>query len=912
MKSLKLLGKKTSHKWEPKDGDIDLKLTRAFESTSRGKIDIVAASQEFDGKYVKEYIFEKGNSCYQSYHQGKDVFMIFDLKPQYYPNIRKILVEMNKDYKCEVIKFYTGEDYQAGDESDLSDWKKLGELDNVQYAFGPQTLEIAKDTLNRYLCIKYLRPKSWLGVNRVRFISEFAHDELDEDLNISLKDVLGRRRTDADGTQPNDDVDSSFVNKYLRRLNEQRMSDLLKGYSELAVIEQTEGILTNNWLEKMYYVLAIPYIYYYNQYVAEATLCSTTYEHNEMIKFAERILSKSRDHIEKRLEKIKKSSKKCIDYRVEALENEYLYFKDIYDCKDDLTQCMEIRKKYWRSQRDYRYEVGWQGSKSFAERLINEPQEVDEEMENLKKELNMENNIQLAYDQRNETIFNLWCDSVSNHPMMLSGDEYSVEHYKNALLWAYNWDNRARHQKNDKWHKLVKHINILKKLFDVSLKTRTVNMHKFHLFTLSEIYGWVENSDDVSRRVSDEICRTLNMIRDESFFKMDKEKGKQMKTYCKWLLCWQNPKYYAEMMVTGKQLMRVLRQKLDKIYTELEETQKKNAGNANKMSIIELKFDKNNAMKVNGKTVKNNLELLEGTFKNWYVPKKSMFYPKDCIDIENKWKELGFEFTPQFADIRRDNVFSNDENLQSIVASDDLIFNFLNCVAHRLQDSFQAKIKAAVTENRERLGLPAPHHVKKVKGYQHTNVKGKSRQNVKMKIKYWKEKHPKCMAVTDIVRCGVVCEDEQELCSLYNMLVNDEKWFKGRVIRVKNAFDDVKKGNDSYGYRAILMNVAHGDAHPSGIDEDNFPFPDYQIACEIQLLLKSYWNVRAIMHLAYNIVRSETLNPYDTAADRMPYYILAQDSCKLGALGDDEDHEHAPTASQNKGKPANKQASVGL
>lgn len=62
-------------------------------------------------------------------------------------------------------------------------------------------------------------------------------------------------------------------------------------------------------------------------------------------------------------------------------------------------------------------------------------------------------------------------------------------------------------------------------------------------------------------------------------------------------------------------------------------------------------------------------------------------------------------------------------------------------------------------------------------------------------------------------------------------------------------------------------------------DEKELPYPEFQMVCEVQLILLSYFKVRKPMHLGYGIVRSEFAS---TADDKKPYYVLAQDSCKFG------------------------------
>ncbi len=62
-------------------------------------------------------------------------------------------------------------------------------------------------------------------------------------------------------------------------------------------------------------------------------------------------------------------------------------------------------------------------------------------------------------------------------------------------------------------------------------------------------------------------------------------------------------------------------------------------------------------------------------------------------------------------------------------------------------------------------------------------------------------------------------------------------------------------------------------------DDKQLSFPKYQMVCEVQLILLSYFKIRASMHLGYGIVRSEFASKSD---DKKPYRVLAEDSCEFG------------------------------
>ena len=72
---------------------------------------------------------------------------------------------------------------------------------------------------------------------------------------------------------------------------------------------------------------------------------------------------------------------------------------------------------------------------------------------------------------------------------------------------------------------------------------------------------------------------------------------------------------------------------------------------------------------------------------------------------------------------------------------------------------------------------------------------------------------------------------------------------------------------NSFGYRAVLMNVI--ETYTVEVDDKKVDFP---LIVEIQLILKSYFQVRKSMHLGYSIVRAES--PVQ----------LATDACKVGVL----------------------------
>ena len=143
-----------------------------------------------------------------------------------------------------------------------------------------------------------------------------------------------------------------------------------------------------------------------------------------------------------------------------------------------------------------------------------------------------------------------------------------------------------------------------------------------------------------------------------------------------------------------------------------------------------------------------------------------------------------------------------------VLSSDDLAMSLLNMVAAKVDASFQSRMHELFDRNRANLKLPRGDGIEDEDIGVHSGpLKTKSRQNVKIRLKYFKHPPPQCMAVTDIVRCGIVCESDGELCSLFQLICEQ---FPGKMLRVKNAFDAPEKGNDSWGYRAVLMNIIYG------------------------------------------------------------------------------------------------------
>jgi len=359
------------------------------------------------------------------------------------------------------------------------------------------------------------------------------------------------------------------------------------------------------------------------------------------------------------------------------------------------------------------------------------------------------------------------------------------------------------------------------------------------------------HKEAIEDRIRDKVCEGVNYLRKSRGGKISKHD----KHFVKFLLCFQNERNYAEMLYSAKLVMGLLRKPLDIEYKRLQDT---NAG------ILTLALDPQYRC---DKSFRSNHQCLEWDYNKWYKPRNAMFWPQDLKPLADEWTKLGLNLTdPEFKQLRRTSSFEPDK---SFVSSDDLAMEYLNLIAYKLDSGFQKAMKELFKQNREKMGRSYPTGNADL-DVQSGPVKTKARQKIKVDLKYYVQPAPQCMAVLDIVRCGIVCEDSEELCSLYQLIMER---FKGNIMRVKNAFDDIKKGDDSHGYRAVMINIKFGDESllPKG----------YEMVCEAQLLLNAYYQVRKDMHLGYGITRSEDGGQ---GKDTKPFVVLARDCAKFGAL----------------------------
>eukprot|EP01083_Nonionella_stella_P144853 453004_1 len=361
----------------------------------------------------------------------------------------------------------------------------------------------------------------------------------------------------------------------------------------------------------------------------------------------------------------------------------------------------------------------------------------------------------------------------------------------------------------------------------------------------------IKTGDAIRNKIRDEVCRGVNLLR--------KSRGgaisKHEKHFIKFLLCFQNDKCYDEMLYSAKLVMNILRKPLDIEYKRLQSIESR---------ILTLQLEEEHQCK----GIQSNHALLQWEFDTWYSPKKAMFWSHDLEPLTQKWSKLGLKLKdPEFKTIRRSAILSTEKVL---ISCEELAMKYLNAIAHVLDPSFQQAMNDTFRENRIKLKMSFPPQGNADLGVQSGPVKTEARQKIKILLKYFSRPPPQCMAVLDIVRCGIVCEDAVELCSLFDLIVSK---YSGSIMRVKNAFDDIKKGEDSHGYRAVMINIAFGDESvlPKG----------FRMVCEAQLLLSKYYAVRKNMHLGYGICRSEDGG---IAHNKKPYVVLARDACKLGKL----------------------------
>lgn len=359
------------------------------------------------------------------------------------------------------------------------------------------------------------------------------------------------------------------------------------------------------------------------------------------------------------------------------------------------------------------------------------------------------------------------------------------------------------------------------------------------------------------------------------------------KKYAKFLLVWrwQGPPmdggkdYYHLLQSKATQVMNMLRKPLDEEYSKLS---KKDS------PIIKMKL--NDKYKCRPE-IKSQRELLSHAWDKWFTDENISLTDDEIKLIKSNYKEWGFDYfgTKASEQAKKDGTLDYDKELElffisleqvtphtymKFLSTDIIVLDIINQIAYKVDKIFQPKMEKLFELNREKLNLEKLNYPLNSDDIKNKNIgvfkgplKAKARQIIKCESDYKFDPSPKSGSVLDDVRCAIVLEDDVELASLFQMICSDEKnGYKGRIYRAKNAFSDVKK--NSFGYRAVLINVIE----TYSIKDSSGKQIDFPLIVEIQLILKSYFQVRKSMHLGYSIVRAET--PHQ----------LAKDACKEGNL----------------------------
>eukprot|EP01084_Bolivina_argentea_P200949 343548_1 len=232
---------------------------------------------------------------------------------------------------------------------------------------------------------------------------------------------------------------------------------------------------------------------------------------------------------------------------------------------------------------------------------------------------------------------------------------------------------------------------------------------------------------------------------------------KDDKYLIKFLLCWQNPEHYDEILLTVKRIMNILSKPLIQRYKILQEE---------KSEILTLSLDEKDSLPLN---IQSNHGLLEWSYNKWYVFRKAIFFPKDIKPLITEWKSVGLQIIDtDLKQIKQQGFYYKDITYTSC---DELALEFINFVAITLDPAFQQSMKDLFIQNRQELNLEYPPKKNRNNiGVLSGPIKTKSRQKIKIAVDYKDKPHPRCMNVLDIVRCAIVCQDDNELFSLYKLI----------------------------------------------------------------------------------------------------------------------------------------------
>eukprot|EP01084_Bolivina_argentea_P053595 98381_1 len=588
IKNLSFFGAQTSQKWE-REEKVDINVMSDATETSLGKINIIQTSKSFQG-YEKEQVF-MDNKQYWMSGEGNDAFFIFDLTDKYVNEIKKIQIKLINKSPCEYCEIFTSNKllpYQS------SKWTKIGGLENMNVKYGFQSFRLNdKDDIEmqQYVCIRFYRfPTYYIGIQQIKFIGNGLDEDFDD---ITLDDVLNS----------NNVVDEK-VSKYLKILDRKRDDEILSSYSQLAVIEKNDQILTKEWINKQKETLLLPYTFVYKKQIAESKLMKTIYEEKNAKDMANERLSKAESEIGKQLQNEINEIKTVANYQKDKVKCKREYFRNIYD--GNASSALIKRKEYVKLMKRVDLELKSYGVEyKVLEHGINSPQ-----IQKAIKQMNGYNSEWLLL--QNEPIFLEWCKAIDSNPKILS-NKYSVYQYLSSVKWAIK--NKSKQAKEK--------IEILANLLDNCLKETDLKMHKFHLFLLSEVYDIARPNQTakMSKIICDRICQALNDLG-----KHGKITNEQ-KHFCKFLCCWQNKYFYNDLLKTGKRVMNILKQPLIKEYSTLQTPPK--AG----IISLELKQEYQSS------GVKTNFELLKDVCVEWGYEPRKVFYEKDLKNVSELWKK---------------------------------------------------------------------------------------------------------------------------------------------------------------------------------------------------------------------------------------------------------------------------------
>eukprot|EP00483_Globobulimina_turgida_P004849 UN04858 len=166
----------------------------------------------------------------------------------------------------------------------------------------------------------------------------------------------------------------------------------------------------------------------------------------------------------------------------------------------------------------------------------------------------------------------------------------------------------------------------------------------------------------------------------------------------------------------------------------------------------------------------------------------------------------------------------------NLMRKSEVMMMFYRLIGESLNDEFQETMLNLYIQNRiEILNLEMPSYNPLCKLVS-PPIKTISRARFKIKEDYMKDEKPVEGSVLDWVRCAIICENDIEMKSLFDLLCQT---YKGYIIRMKNKFDP--KYEVHGGYRAVMVNLIW-------TDKNN---PLLKMIIEIQLILTSYLPIRS-------------------------------------------------------------------